>query len=49
MIDTLVGPVEESELEIKTIEEQIPCGLAVKTQYFKEGQLVRQDVQIRIQ
>lgn len=48
LINTLVGPVEESSLVKMDIKEPIPCGECVSTEYFLDGKLVRRDITINV-
>jgi hypothetical protein len=48
LINTTIGLVEIADLDIKTKEEKISCGIGITTSYFLGERLVRQDQEIRV-
>ena len=46
---TLRGDVPEETLKVLVVEEPVPCGVSVTTKYFLDGELVRQDVEIKVE
>ena len=48
LINTINGPTDESKLTKVVKKEPVPCGDCVTTQYFLDGKLVRQDIEILV-
>jgi len=48
MIRTSIGPIPENLLAKSISEEDIPCGQAVTTTYRYQGEVVKQDIEIRV-
>jgi hypothetical protein len=45
---TTHGDIPLERLEQRTVREPVPCGEAVCVQYYLNGELVRQDVEIQV-
>jgi hypothetical protein len=47
-IETIHGLIDDGLLVLNEIEEDVPCGKCVTKQYFLDGELVRQDIEINV-
>lgn len=47
-INTTKGLIDEELLRKEILTERVPCGDCIKTRYFLDTELVRQDVVVRV-